>query len=91
VATKQVVEDLGNIFLGLELKLANVFDQELQEVVGVHLLRKLCDGFWNRVIFCVWRRQTEGRWGDHQYPPSRFAIQHDQQTILGKRHLPLSP
>lgn len=51
MATEQIIEDLGNILLGLKLELSNVVDQELQEVVAVDLLSKLSNGFWDWVIF----------------------------------------
>ena len=51
MATEQIIEDLGNVLLGLELKLGNVVDQELQEVVAVDFLSKLSNGFWDWVVF----------------------------------------
>jgi len=51
VTSEQIVEDLGNILLGLKLEPGNIVYQQLQQVVGVHLLGQLSDGLWDGVVF----------------------------------------
>lgn len=57
VTSEQIVEDLSNVLLGLKLEPANVIDQQLQQVVGVHLLCQLSNSLWDGVVFYeVWRK-----------------------------------
>lgn len=60
VTSEQIVEDLGNVLLGLKLEPANVIDQQLQQVVGVHLLCQLSNSLWDGVVFYEgWRKKEK--------------------------------
>lgn len=53
LSPEQVVEDLGHVLAGLELKPPDVVDEQKQEIVGVDLLRELGDEFRRRLGICI--------------------------------------